>query len=221
MIPAGQLTGAVLAGGESRRMGRDKAGLVVQQDPLWRRQVKLLRDAGATAVGVVRRPAQAALPLPKEVALWCDTVAGAGPLAGLHAALASCRTGWLAVVAVDLPRLDASWFQWLAGFCAAGRGAIARRSDGGFEPLAAIYPRLALDEATAQLRGPDFSLQTLAAGLVARQQLASIPLPDAELWRVENWNTPADAALNAAGPASASQSARPAPGAATSAASHS
>ncbi len=190
MIPANQLTGAVLAGGESRRMGRDKAALVVGDNQLWQRQVKLLRTAGATVVGVVRRPGQPALELPTDVSLWQDSVSGIGPLAGLHAALTACPTAWLAVVATDMPRLDAPWFQWLGDFCSADCGAMARRRDGTFEPLAAIYPKATLAEITTRLSGTDFSLQSLAEALIAQKRLASVPLPDAELWRVENWNTP-------------------------------
>jgi molybdopterin-guanine dinucleotide biosynthesis protein A len=193
MIPKGELTGAVLAGGESRRMGRDKAALMIGEIPLWQRQVLLLQSAGAGVVGVVRRPGQPALGLSAQIPLWQDAVAGIGPLAGLHAALAACPTPWLAVVATDMPRIEAAWFQWLGGFCAPGRGAMAQRSDGTFEPLAAIYPQAALTEATQRLAGPDFSLQALAKSLVAQQCLASVPLPDADLWQVENWNTPAEA----------------------------
>src|SRR5690242_13676099 len=151
MIPKGQLTGAVLAGGESRRMGRDKAALVVGDQPLWQRQVKLLRTAGAGVVGVVRRPDQPTLALPAGVPLWQDVVSGIGPLAGLHAALTACATGWLAVVATDMPRLEAGWFQWLGGFCSPGCGAMARRRDGAHEPLAAIYPPAAHAEAARRL----------------------------------------------------------------------
>jgi molybdopterin-guanine dinucleotide biosynthesis protein A len=198
MILAGQLTGAVLAGGESRRMGRDKAVLEVDANPLWQRQVKLLRTAGAGVVGVVRRPGQATLPLPADVPLWQDAISGIGPLAGLHAALAACPTTWLAVVATDMPRLDAGWFEWLGGFCSPGCGAMACRRDNTFEPLAAIYPKSALAEASRRLSGPGFSLQSLAKALIAQKLLVSVPLPDADLWQVENWNTPADTRLNAA-----------------------
>lgn len=193
MIPANQLTGAVLAGGESRRMGRDKAALVVGENPLWQRQVKLLRDAGASLVGVVRRPGQPALALPANIPLWQDAVSGIGPLVGLHAALTACSTDFLAVVATDMPRLEAGWFQWLGGFCSTGCGAMACRSDNTFEPLAAIYPKAALAEATRRLAGPDFSLQSLADALIAQKHLVSVPLADADLWQVENWNTPAEA----------------------------
>lgn len=198
MIPHGELTGAVLAGGESRRMGRDKAALVVGAQPLWQRQVNLLRTAGAGVVGVVRRPDQPPLDLPADIPLWLDAVSGIGPLAGMHAALAACSTGWLAVVATDMPRLESGWFHWLGGFCVPGCGAVARRPDGTYEPLAAIYPQSARAEAAARLAGPNFSLQALADALIAQQLLLSVPLPDANLWQVENWNTPAEAALNAA-----------------------
>src|SRR5438876_823410 len=135
MIPNAELTGAVLAGGESRRMGRDKAALVIGEQLLWQRQVKLLRDAGAGTVGVVRRPGQPALDLPADIPLWQDAVSGIGPLAGVHAALAACSTGWLAIVATDMPRLESGWFQWLGGFCSPGCGAMARRRNGAHEPL--------------------------------------------------------------------------------------
>ena len=193
MIPSGQLTGAVLAGGESRRMGRDKAALVVGGNPLWQRQVKLLRDAGAVTVGVVRRPDQPALALPADIPLWQDAVSGIGPLAGVHAALTACSTAWLAVVATDMPRLEPRWFHWLGGFCSPGCGAMARRRDGTHEPLAAIYPQSARAEAAGRLAGPNFSLQALVDALIAQKLLVSVPLPDADLGQVENWNTPAEA----------------------------
>ena len=196
MIPQGELTGAVLAGGESRRMGRDKAVLVVDDQPLWQRQVHLLRAAGAGVVGIVRRPDQSALALPANVPLWQDTVSGIGPLAGVHAALTACSTGWLAVIATDMPRIEVGWFQWLGGFCSPGCGAMARRRDGAHEPLAAIYPQSARAEAAKRLAGPNFSLQALADALIAQKLLVSVPLPDADLWQFENWNTPDEWRLN-------------------------
>jgi molybdopterin-guanine dinucleotide biosynthesis protein A len=203
MIPSNQLTGAVLAGGHSRRMGRDKSLLEIDGQPLWRHQVAVLGAAGCVSVGVVRRPDQAPLPLPPGIPLWVDSVLNAGPLAGLHAALLACRTDLLVVVAVDLPRLDPAWFDWLASSCGPGRGAIARHPGGEYEPLAAIYPRAALVGVTARLHGLDLSLQSLAAALVACGQLAAIHLPAGRANVLANWNTPADAALNAADPASA------------------
>ena len=81
MIPSGQLTGAVLAGGQSRRMGRDKATLPHEGRPMWERQASILRTAGADVIAVIRQPGQAPLGLPENVHLWHDSFTDAGPLA--------------------------------------------------------------------------------------------------------------------------------------------
>lgn len=197
MIPPGQLTGAVLAGGKSLRMGRDKAQLPLEARPLWERQAFTLYEAGADPIAIVRAPGQPPLGLPDHLMLWHDTVTESGPLAGLHTALTHARTLLLAVLAVDMPRIDAWWYQWLGSYSGSSIGAVACRPDGCYEPLAAIYPRLALAEVTRRLGEPDRSLQSLVAALVDRQLLRSVPLPAAELWRVENWNHPGEAGLNA------------------------
>jgi molybdopterin-guanine dinucleotide biosynthesis protein A len=187
----GEITGAVMAGGQSRRMGQDKALLVLDGEPLWRRQTRVLVEAGAAVVGIVRQRKQTPLPLPPDIRLWHDAVIGAGPMAGLHAALTGCETGWLAVLATDMPRIDAAWFQWLGGFCRPDCGAIVRRAT-GHEPLAAIYPRAALTEVTRRLETGARSLQPLADALIATGQMTSVALPPADAWRVANWNTPAE-----------------------------
>ena len=192
MIPVGQLTGAVMAGGASRRMGRDKALLILDGEPLWLRQTWVLRAAGAGHVGIVRQRQQVALVVTPGISLWYDAVVGAGPLAGLQAALNACTTDWLAVLATDMPRIDAGWFQWLGEFCHPGCGALARQPDGGHEPLAAIYPGTALVEVTRRLHDGPRTLQSLANALITDRRLTSVPLPAAELWRVANWNTPAE-----------------------------
>jgi molybdopterin-guanine dinucleotide biosynthesis protein A len=192
MIPEGQLTGAVLAGGQSRRMGRDKAALLVAGEPLWCRQARILREAGAVTVGLVRRTGQPDLWLPADIHLWHDTVPGAGPLAGVQAALAGGATGFVAVLATDMPKIDADWFRQLARHCVAGAGALARHEDGTYEPLAAIYPRSALAIAVRRLRAGQFVLQEFAGELVAAGRMASLPVPAGERWRVASWNSPAD-----------------------------
>ena len=193
MIPAGQLTGVVLAGGQSRRMGRDKAALVVDGEALWQRQIRVLREAGATTVGVARRSDQPILALDASTPLWLDPVPDAGALAGIHAAFAATPTGWLAVLATDMPVIDAGWFLWLADHCAAGTGAIAQHVGGNFEPLCAIYPREAWDEVNRRLGAAEYRLQDLAQALRQQHRLAAVPLLETETWRVVNWNTPTEA----------------------------
>lgn len=181
--------GAVLAGGASRRMGRDKARLRVGGEVLWRRQVRILGEAGMKRVVVVRGTGQRALA--RDVEHVRDAVSGAGPLAGLQAALSATGAKWVAVLAVDMPELDAGWFRRLRRACRPGCGAVARHA-AGFEPLAAIYPWEALAAIERRLERGRRSLQDLVAGLVARRRMTIVQLSDEELWRMKNWNRPAD-----------------------------
>ena len=189
MIPSQKWRGAILAGGDSRRMGTDKALLEFEGVLLWQRQRQVLHDSGINDVIVVRRPEQPALD--SEIPHVRDQVPGAGPLAGLHAALAAGPVSWLAVLAVDMPAIDPGWFEWLRQACQPGVGAVARHTN-GFEPLAAIYPGSALTIVEERLRRREFSLQDLVSALIESQQLATLTLPETERQRVANWNSPQD-----------------------------
>lgn len=192
-VPRGTLlAGAILAGGDSRRMGRDKALLTIRREPLWRRHARELRSAGAMPVFVIRRQGQH--DVGKGVRHVWDEFTGAGPMAGLHAALKAARAvdaRWVAVVAVDMPQIDAVWYCWLWELCRPGGGAVARHAD-GFEPLAAIYPTSALLAVRRRLRSEKLSLQELVDALVRAGKMAVMKLPEAERWRVKNWNRPED-----------------------------
>jgi molybdopterin-guanine dinucleotide biosynthesis protein A len=99
--------GAVLTGGRSSRMGRDKATLPVDGVPMAARVADALRRAGAEPVLVVGGD-QAAL---EALGLtWvADRHPGEGPLGGILSAFAAARDRDLVVVlATDLPELDAS-----------------------------------------------------------------------------------------------------------------
>ncbi len=184
-----QLDGAVLAGGRSTRMGRNKALLLVEGVSLWKRQVRVLEAAGVRDVALVLRPRQRSLgERNREIR---DSAHHEGPLAGLHAALKKSKGEWLAVLAVDMPLVDAEWFRGLRRRCRAGKGAVVR-SPRGFEPLAAIYPRAAMEVVDRRLRSGWFALQGLVRELVGRRQMSVVSLRASERWRAANWNTPAD-----------------------------
>jgi len=179
--------GAVLAGGKSSRMGRNKALLRIDGEALWRRQLRVLQEAGADPVWLVQAPGQRAL----TRGVLRDSVPNAGPLAGLHAALSQCSSGHVAVVAVDLPYIEPVWFTRLAKLCAPGIGGVARTRD-GYEPLAAIYPREALAEAETRLKEGEFVLQTLLQALVRSRRMRVLRLKIAQLRPLANWNSPGD-----------------------------
>jgi molybdenum cofactor guanylyltransferase len=182
-----RILGAVLAGGRSERLGADKAGLIVDGEPLWRRQLGVLRAAGAAESVLVRRPGQGA---PPDAVCWRDPVDGAGPLGGLLAALRPRAAVWVAVLAVDMPGIDPRWFRWLQGFCRPGVGAMARHAE-ACEPLAAIYPAEALGEIETRRGSRDHALQRLARALATAGRMSLVPLPAVEAPRARSLNTAA------------------------------
>lgn len=131
----------ILAGGDSRRMGRDKASLVLGEQTLLRRVADVMRALFPRVVVSVRAP-RADVALPQV----CDTLADVGPLAGLCAGLDyAVRNGrrWVFAVATDMPFLRPALIEHLAAR-RAGVQAVVPLIDGHPQPLAAFYSTDAL-----------------------------------------------------------------------------
>lgn len=156
------LTGLVLAGGASQRMGADKALLDVGGRPLVAYVAQRLSAVCAT---VLVAPGDRTLPgLPWE--RIDDRVAGEGPLAGILGGLAAAGTPLVAVAGVDMPELSPSVYLELAARWDGGPAVVPVR-DGRLEPLHAVYATSAL-AAFAKLfdageRSPTRALELLGA----------------------------------------------------------
>lgn len=183
------LSGVVLAGGRSRRMGRDKAFLTIDGTTLVRRQAALLASVGCGEILISGRPdVDYGVP---EARIVFDPVEDGGPLAGLVAALNAMKHARLLALAVDLPHMTP---QFLRTLLAAGDAGVSVVPYGqhGYEPLGACYARSLAEPAKVALAKGALSLQELmaeaeAAGLVRR--LTLVP-SDEDVF--ENWNLPED-----------------------------
>lgn len=108
-------TAIIMAGGDSRRMGRDKAGLRLGDQTLIQHVACALKPVFQN-VRVSVHQHRPEIDLPQI----CDLVPDAGPLAGLCAALAqvasigSDATSWIFVVATDMPFLRSRLIERLA-----------------------------------------------------------------------------------------------------------
>ena len=179
----------LLAGGESRRMGRDKAAVVFRDEPLWRRQLRILRDLGPEKVFVSARTESSWLPNDTELLL--DEPPSRGPLSGLAKALSQMKTSHLVVLAVDMPFLTREQLQSLCGEASEGCGIVPLVRERA-EPLAAIYPREAAPDFISALAGSDFSLQPLVRKLAAAEKVRLFPVPPEEERFYRSINSPAD-----------------------------
>jgi molybdopterin-guanine dinucleotide biosynthesis protein A len=183
------LAAVLLAGGESRRMGRDKATLAIDGIPLWERQLALLRALTPRALFVSARQAPAWLP--RDARFIADPTPPRGPLGGLAATLAAMNATHLLALAVDMPAMNSAHLAALWRAALPGCGVLPAFAD-HTESLPAIYPAEALPFATALLAVHDVSLKTFTRELVAAgcMKLKTIAPPDAILYA--NCNAPAE-----------------------------
>jgi len=153
------IDGAVLLGGRSRRMGRDKAWLEVGGTPCATRVARALAAVCDTVwlVGGAPPPGAPGRPAPDPDGPPCA-------LRGLVAALAASRAEHVVVCATDQPGLTPGLVAALAA--APPAAAVVPRDASGAHPLCARYRRAAvLDPARRRLAGDDLSLHGLLDGL--------------------------------------------------------
>jgi molybdopterin-guanine dinucleotide biosynthesis protein A len=182
----------ILAGGQSRRMGRDKAWLPLEGQPLLARQMAAVRELDPVELFISGRTDTDYHSLGCPV--LTDEFSDVGPLAGIAAGLAAASAPLVLVLAVDMPDMTSAALRRLLERCAAGVGVVPRVNR-RVEPLAAFYPKaatlLAVDLLKRQLRAVrTFAEQCSHAGLVTLHDV------EATDWKCfANWNSPADLPL--------------------------
>lgn len=186
------LSAVLLAGGESRRMGRDKATVEFQGKPLWERQRALLQSVSPKKLFVSGRSDPAWRP--SNVSFVADEPPSRGPLSGLAATLRRIETSHVLVLAIDLPFVAADYLRSLKASIVDERG-IVPMFGGSAEPLVAIYPKIAQTEFADALSTDNFSLQNVVRTLIAAGKLVAVPVPPAQEKLFRNLNEPADLLL--------------------------
>ncbi len=186
---ADALTGIVLAGGLSTRMGRDKATLPWGAADLLNTVLAALAPVCGRLVVVSNVPRTIAL---SGVTVVPDQYPGCGPLGGIHAGLLAAGEGYCFVAACDMPyvRGDAAAYMAVA---AAGYDAAVPYVDGHYSPLHAVYhcrclPAVAALLKTGRYRIIDFYPQ-VRVRRVAADELMQF---DAELKMLRGLNRPED-----------------------------
>lgn len=192
------IVGAVLAGGRSRRMGRDKARLDIDGTPLAGRAAATLAAFFSDTVVVVGAGGEAA---DLGYRVICDRIAGAGPLAGLDSALSWAAGRPVFVLACDLPRVDGTVVASVVA--AAGEAAVVGARAGAWivargsrlQPLCGLYTAACGPLAVAALGRGERSMHRF----LERIETRAVALDDIDPDPLLNLNSPADhAALTAA-----------------------
>jgi molybdopterin-guanine dinucleotide biosynthesis protein A len=181
--------GYLLAGGQSSRMGRDKALLPVGNSTLAAHIAAQIREAAGnvTLIGPPEHYAHLGFPVIP------DAIPGCGPLGGLLTALRSTSADWNLIVACDMPHLTAAFLDELFDAaeaadpdCVVAESKAAEAERGRRHPLCAVYHRRVLAAAETAIDRKLFKMHDFIASL----RTEAWPVLDPTLLR--NVNTPAD-----------------------------
>jgi molybdopterin-guanine dinucleotide biosynthesis protein A len=184
-----KISAVLLAGGESHRMGQDKATLLFHGRPLWQIQLELLGKLEPAEILVSGRTDPPWRP--PDVQFVADDPPSRGPLSGLAASLARIRTSHLLALAIDMPFMSEKYLRSLCDQIEPSRGLLPMIGNRA-EPLAAIYPAGLHVDLVAALSRSEFSLQSLTRNLVASGKLRVLQVHKEQKELFRNLNEPTD-----------------------------
>jgi molybdopterin-guanine dinucleotide biosynthesis protein A len=164
-MDAADITGFILAGGKSTRMGADKAFVQFKGRTLLEHALDLVRSVAADVLIVGARDKFAPFAPTVE-----DIFRDRGPLGGIHAALRASQTELNFILAVDMPFVSASFLQYLIreAETASDATVVVPRSDGRWQPLCAAYRRPFADDAEKALLAGNNKIGLLFDGVAIR-----------------------------------------------------
>ncbi|MGQ9718073.1 MAG: molybdenum cofactor guanylyltransferase [Anaerolineae bacterium] len=185
----GQLpvTGVVLAGGASRRMGRNKAFLELGGKPLIAWVLERLAEVCAERLIVAN---DHSLYAPLGVPVVPDQFPGVGVLGGLHAGLAAARHDLILAVGCDMPFLNPDLLRAFVAW-AEGYDVVALRRGEQVETLHAAYRRTCLEPMEEAIRSGQRRIISFFPQVRVRYVAPEDVFPlDPDLRSFRNANTP-------------------------------
>lgn len=185
------LSAVILAGGASRRMGRDKAWMEFEGRPLIQLAVDKVRALGVEEIFVSGRADEDYSALKCPVLL--DLEPGFGPMGGIECGLYECTSPLLLVLAVDLPRMSTAFLTQMQQSCERLTGVVPKLN-GELEPLAAIYPKRCHKFAFAAIAKSQHSARDFASACLRERAVKIVPISRSETPAFLNCNQPADLA---------------------------
>ena len=135
------LTICIQAGGQSSRMGEDKALKTFLGRPLIQRVIERLSPIADEVILTTNRPENYAF---LNLRLFSDLKPGRGALGGLYTAIASASNPIVAVVACDMPFASPTLLEAASKLLVDAErevDVVIAKSEEGYEPLHAVYRR--------------------------------------------------------------------------------
>ncbi len=158
------MTGIVLAGGENRRMGTDKAFLKVAGMPMIEHILRVLQNTVDHIIIATNSPESYAS---YDVEVVTDAFDQQGPLTGIYSGLLRSHDEYNVVVACDMPFLNSQLLAYMAGL-SGGYDAVLPKIGEFVEPLHAVYGRKVLPVIEKHINSGQRRIRDIFTGLRLR-----------------------------------------------------
>lgn len=189
------MSGVLIAGGKSRRMGQDKRFLTVGGVSIFRRTLDVLKMTFAETIVVLAEPVDS-LDVQGSRVVY-DIIPQAGSLGGLYTGVMMSAEPRVFAVACDMPFLDAEVIRFMASFDRTA-DVVAAELEGRFQTMHAMYSQRCLPFLRAMVDRQDLKIQRLlheAELTVAVVGISHLSGLASGLRSFQNINTPDDLAL--------------------------
>jgi molybdopterin-guanine dinucleotide biosynthesis protein A len=186
-----QLSAVILAGGQSSRMGRDKAWVEYRDKPLIQLAFEKIGETGISEIFISGRTGENYSGLKARVLI--DIAPGIGPIGGIERALWESISPLVLVVPVDLPHLSAAFLQKLILRCTDSTGALPRLK-GALEPLVAVYPKRCHPYACFNIARSQYAVCDFANACLHERAVRTFNVHAKDARCFANCNSPSDLA---------------------------
>ena len=188
------VSGVLLAGGKSRRMGRDKRFLQLGGESLVRRVLSVYERLFTDILIVVAEPVQELSGM--EHRIVTDLIPHCAALGGLYTGLSLARHPRIFAAACDMPFLNAAIIEHLLGYD--DGDVVMPKLTTGLQPMHAVYAKTCLPYFKLMMANHNLSIQSVLDNHDLRARLVeedALKVFDPQLVSFLNLNTPADAEL--------------------------
>ena len=176
------ITGVVLSGGESSRMGEDKSIMLIGEQAMIKYSLEALKPFCKEVFISTNKEGHKSFQYPTI----SDEYKKIGPIAGIHSALKNANTDFVMILPCDSPMVKKEFVKFLILQIKQNTKAIVPKYDNNLEPLFAIYHQSILPIVELQIKSKDYKL----VNLLSKVDVETIEVKDRSCF--VNINTPED-----------------------------
>ena len=183
-----EITGIILAGGKSSRMGTDKSLLVWENKTLIEHAVDMLKPICSKVIISANNQVYSFT----GCEIWPDERQDQAPIIGIYSCLKRSETNMNFILSCDMPLIGTELIRYLVGSCGDLPLLVAVHEDGLIEPLCGVYNKNIIPDMEKCIQSSNLSLNQFIQDFAPHYLKIGKELPFYKTNMFANINTPDD-----------------------------